>query len=508
MARTTRTRYPSAQKRPLRTALATAGRPFQAATVDGRLQGRALVLARSVWLAVAALTVAAYVAGVWVGIDRFRAPCLIQRLGYSSRTHHFGGLCQAGHVPLSVARAFTALHLSIGFYGAYTLALDVLFAVGFAAVAALLFWRRSSDPLALFVSLTLLLFGLASFESGLVTGGLPAVYPGWRLPVEMLQFLGAAAIGILGVVFPDGRFVPRWSVVVAAAWALWWLPTYFFSGSPFDFFTWPGIAFLGSFGVLMSAVCVAQVYRYRRVSTRAQRRQTKWVVSGIVGAGVGYLVARLVGYVYLSPSLTSPAAVLADLADGTLIFGSLLLLPVTLGIAVLRYHLFEIDIIIRRTLIYSIVTGTLATVYAISSIVLQAGFVAVTGQGSALAVVGSTLAIAALFAPVRSRVQATVDRRFFRRKYDAVRTLQAFGETLRSEVDLIQLSSQLVAVVQQTMQPSQSSLWLVQRRTSQDKPTINARPHPSYAAEAEVARVPEPVPLPSRFGTPDSPKPT
>jgi hypothetical protein len=185
-----------------------------------------------------------------------------------------------------------------------------------------------------------------------------------------------------------------------------------------------------------ASVAAAQVYRYRQVSTPRQRLQTKWVVYGFLAAGIGYLAGWLVVHLLLPPTLSSPQAVLADLAGVSLIYGSLLLIPVCLGIAILRHHLFDIDVIIRRTLIYSIVTGTLATGYAVSSIVLQAGFEAITGQGSTLGVVASTLGIVALFQPVRSRAQSVVDRRFYRRKYDAAQTVAAFSQTLQSEVDL------------------------------------------------------------------------
>ena len=460
-----------------------------------RLSGRWLVLARGAWLALAALILALFVASTWIWLGQVRGPC-----------PPTSSVCVHGQVPPDVQRAFAALHLSVGFVGGYDVGLSVLFALGFAAVAALLFWRRSHDPLALYVSLALLLFGaLTPFDSGLLDR-LGAASPGWQLPVELLRFLGVTAFGILGYVFPDGRFVPRWTRLAAVAVALWFLPAHVWPDSPFSFNTWPEAAFFGSLACYFTSVAVAQVYRYRYVSTPKQRLQTKWVVFGFVAAGIGYLAGWLVFHLLRAPVLTSPTAVLADLAGITLIFGSLLLIPICIGIAMLRYHLFDIDVLIRRTLIYSLITGLLATVYAITGIVLQAAFVAMTGQASALAVVGSTLAIAALFQPVRSRVQAAVDRRFYRRKYDAARTLQAFGATVRDEVDLAQLSDQVVMVVEETMQPSQVSLWLV--RPAQ--PVRSGEPHagqrPSYAAEVEAAHVPKPVPLPGLFAVPDGPQ--
>ena len=456
------------------------------------LSGRTLLLARAAWLTVAAFVGTIYVAGVLAWLGQVNGTCP-------------PGVCIHGQVTPAVAREFAAAPISVNFYGWYNLGLNVFFAVGFATVAAVIFWRRSHDLLALFTSLTLLVFALGSFEGGVVTAALTVVGPGWWLPVATLSFIGEFAFGIFVAIFPDGRFVPRWTRLVMVPFALWWLPNVFFSGSPFDFVTWPGWAFFGGWAFFLSVMGAAQVYRYRYVSTPAQRLQTKWVVFGFVAAAIGYFMGRLIVF-FLTPMgpgywppLTSPQTVLVDLAGGTLIYASMLLIPICIGIAMLRYHLFDIDVIIRRTLIYSIVTGTLATVYAISGILLQAGFYALTGQGSALAVVGSTLAIAALFQPVRNRVQAIVDRRFYRRKYDAVRTVAAFGVSLRSEVDMAQVSDKLVTVVEETMQPSQVSLWLV-RPDQQAEPGAWGRR--VDAAEVEAARVPKPVPLPGLFAAP------
>ena len=282
---------------------------------------------------------------------------------------------------------------------------------------------------------------------------------------------------------------------------LWWLPNIFFPGSPLDFTTWPGVAYLGGWVVLLGTMGAAQVYRYWRVSTPAQQLQTKWVVFGFVAAGGGYFGGRLVVF-FLAPTLTSPSAVLADLAGYTLIYVGMLLIPLCIGIAMLRYHLYDIDVIINRTLVYGSLTAVLAVVYFGCVILLQQLFRAVTGQTSAVAIVASTLAIAALFQRLRLRTQSTIDRRFYRRKYDAARTVAAFGATLRTETDLTQLSEQLVAVVQETMQPSQVSLWLV-RPLPQGEPDAVPR---ADAAEVEAARFPKPVPLLGLFAVPEDPQ--
>lgn len=135
-------------------------------------------------------------------------------------------------------------------------------------------------------------------------------------------------------------------------------------------------------------------------------------------------------------------------------------MPASLAVAIRRYRLWDIDLIINRALVYGTLTAMLTAVYFGSVAILQAGFRALTGQDSQLAVVGSTLAIAVLFQPFRGRIQGFIDRRFYRRKYDAARTLADFSATLRDETDLERLSVHLVAAVEETMQPAHASLWL------------------------------------------------
>ena len=197
---------------------------------------------------------------------------------------------------------------------------------------------------------------------------------------------------------------------------------------------------------------VSLVLRYRAADTRV-RQQMKWLVWC-----VALLAPLMAVQIFLLVSLLVPSEVTGWL--GNMLQLALFVMPVVaIGNAILRYSLYDIDIIIRRTLIYSVLTVALAAIYFGGVVVVQQVMRPLT-QSSDLAIVVSTLAIAALFNPLRHRIQNTIDRRFFRRKYDAQKTLEAFSIATRDEVDLDKLQAELVGVVQETMQPARIMLWV------------------------------------------------
>src|SRR5215204_4192465 len=163
--------------------------------------------------------------------------------------------------------------------------------------------------------------------------------------------------------------------------------------------------------------------------------------------------------------------VLTSLVGTTAFYIFTLLIPLSIAVAVLRYHLYDIDTLINRTLVYGSLSVTLVALYFGGIVLLQRLFVVLTGEKSTLAVVASTLLIAALFTPLRRRIQAFIDRRFYRRKYDARKTLEAFSLKLRDETDLDAVSDDLVGVVRETMQPAHVSLWLSPEPTPHRKQT-------------------------------------
>jgi hypothetical protein len=202
---------------------------------------------------------------------------------------------------------------------------------------------------------------------------------------------------------------------------------------------------------LAVACAVALFVRYRRANA-TEREQIKWLLY----ACAVFLVVYVGGFV----SRLGGTASVGGYIWGVFFGLSVIALPAAIGIAILRYRLYDIDVVINRTLVYGPLTATLVTLYFGGIVVLQRFFVLLTGQQSTIAVVASTLAIAALFSPLRRRIQGFVDRRFYRNKYDAAKTLEAFSAKLRDETDLEALSGDLVGVVRETMQPAHVSLWL------------------------------------------------
>jgi len=364
---------------------------------------------------------------------------------------------QLANPTAGVRAALAELGLSAGGYALYNVILDTVFVSVFAVVAIVIFWRRSEDPMALLVATMLVVWGPLNGLFVLTPSATEGMYPALQATLgSLVTFVGYMAWMLFFYLFPSGRFVPRWTRWLAISWVL-------FVGSwilaPFGPPSWPPALFSAAILVLWGSFPVAQLYRYARVSDATQRQQTKWVVFGVAVAVVGVLttIFTVGAAVDLPPEEAGPRMLSMLLMDT---FG--LLIPLSIGVAVLRARLFDIDVVINRTLVYGSLTAVLALVYFGGVATTEAIFRGLTGQEQQpqLAIVISTLVIAALFNPLRRRNQSFIDRRFYRRKYDARKTLEAFSARLRDETDLQALNDDLVGVVRETMQPAHVSLWL------------------------------------------------
>ncbi len=401
------------------------------------LGGRRLTVARVGWLLVFVLSVGLYLVSIPAYYDAL--------VSFSSDFNS------------AAARAsLQASGVSVQFYAICLLSISFASTVVWAVVATIIFWRRADNWIAFFASLALITFGTMSLPPS--PPALADESFGVWLSIRLLALIGTVTLFTFYLLFPSGRFVPswtRWATVVFAAHDAFY---YLYPRSIFDIArSFP----LLDFAVLTTLACIAigsQVYRYRFVSSPAERRQTKWVVFGLVSAGLGAVAFEL----SIPGSPLGQFSLLTALALDAALWGSLLLIPLSIGVAIVHDRLWDIDIVIRRTLVYGILTASLALVYFGGVAVAQAVFHALSGDVDRpqIAIVISTLVIAALFNPLRRRIKVFIDRRFYRRKYDARKTLEAFSATLSHETDLEALSDDLVAVVRRTMQPAHVSLWL------------------------------------------------
>jgi hypothetical protein len=297
------------------------------------------------------------------------------------------------------------------------------------------------------------------------------------------NWLWVPAVGLLGtyvfLLFPNGRLPSRrwrplaWfsGVVIASesigvALSPGTLDTLGGVRNPFGLEGAPWVAVVTPASLPLLPLCflasaLSLVIRYRR-SSGEQRQQIKWIAFAASVVALTYLIAGSAAQTHPSQAWTTAGSVWWLNALTYAVLASFTIVPIAVGIAVLKYRLYEIDIIINRALVYATLTGSLALVYFGVVTVTQVLFRTLTSQQELpqLVVVASTLVIAALFNPLRRRIQAFIDRRFYRHKYDAQKTLESFGARLRQETDLDDLGADLVSVVRETMQPAHVALWL------------------------------------------------
>jgi hypothetical protein len=355
---------------------------------------------------------------------------------------------------------------------------DIPFAIGFIAVqlgcataGAIISSRLPGNAVGwIFLAIGVLLgllFAVGAYADLAIDMGYDSLPGGWIAAWIGTWIFIPAAFGLpmfLLLLFPDGRFISRgWRL---AGWVLG--ATVIFAAASKALVPGripPGLdnplapsGVAGEvFRVLDSvtdalalpafALAVAGLAVRLRRSRGVERQQLKWFTycAALVGAGFG-----------MGVFITGPVGGLAFLVGLLALAG----LPVAAGIAILRYRLYDIDVIVNRTLVYGSLTVSLVALYIASVVSLQYVFRILTGGGSQLAIVASTLVIAALFNSLRRRIQSFIDRRFYRKKYDAAKTLEEFSAKLRDETDLEQLNSELLSVAQATMQPEHVSLWL------------------------------------------------
>lgn len=413
-----------------------------AALMASLVSSRALVIARIGWGAVATICLACFIIALPLRLTE------LTRLVAATTTPHVG-----------------ALVISAPLFVACTFALEVGGSLVFFALSLLLFWRRSEAIGVIRFSALLLAFGAALPGT---TYAIISATPIWRVTPGLLQTLGWTALLLFAYLFPTGQWVPRWSRWLALPWLLW-TASFFAFAEPLlghhpvliavSYLIW--VAWLGT------GVC-AQLYRYFWVATAPQRQQSKWVLLGFVWALVGILLASAQQIVALSQGHRVETNALFIAVALVIVTLAALPIPASITIAILRHNLFDIDRLINVTLVYGALTITLGAIYATAVGLSQLLMQALTGRQdeSQLALVISTLGAAALFQPLRRRIQEMIDRQFYRRRYDAAKITAAFAASLHTELDLNELSQRLVEVAYRAMKPQHVSLWLAKSQAT------------------------------------------
>ena len=349
----------------------------------------------------------------------------------------------------SIAKNASERGLTLEQYAIYTILYSLFNLVVFGGAALLILWKARGNWFAWYTVFILLFFpGGTLNEINQVSQAMGRFYGVGAIlwPLYLLYLY----------LFPNGRALPKWTrspmaVIIALHFALMLAGYLINFGIGVEIFSvWENLFFVVIL-VGFPLILVSQMLRYRAYATPVERFQTKW----FIGTLAFYIISSTIVTIITGSLSLDEFGWWGDL-DGMLSF----LIPVSLVISILRYRLWDIDLLIRRTLVYTALTATLALVYFGLVILLERTLSSLVGSSGQVATVISTLAIFILFTPLRRRVQDFIDRRFYRRKYNAEHALAQFASAARNETDLEALTAQVVSIVQNTMQPEQVSLWL------------------------------------------------
>jgi hypothetical protein len=383
------------------------------------------------------------------------------RVGELSRTC-YGPACPPLTLEIWEVIILDSSGISMTSYAYFQIAFEVLLVLVSIVPIAFIFWRMSHTWIGILAILALLSVGtnianvlMAFFNQ----------YPQIGIPMAAFSRAMLVSIYLFVFLFPTGKFVLSWSkgfliIGIFAHILLGDTTLRMFTNNQnylhSAYLVWIWVAL-----VITMVGLYIQIYRYRNISGVRERQQSKYVIVGFVSLWLSVLIWLIV--VEIFPYRPGLPRLLGQTLGVIPIYLLQYFLPVAVSMSILRYRLWDIDVFIRRTLVYGTLTTTLVLVYFGSVVLLQLGFRSLTGQESPLAIVISTLSIAALFNPLRNRIQDFIDRRFYRQRYDARQTLEAFTSAARNEGDIEALSQQLLQAVNDTIQPKQVSLWLVHK---------------------------------------------
>lgn len=390
-----------------------------------------LVLARLFQAIVICLTIGLFIISIPVNYERRQMICDSEP-------------CPPGQLTPASVQPLAQIGLSVEGLVRVTIALDIVIAVVYTASAVIILMRKPNDPLSIFVTIMLVTFGAATFTSA--SRSLVMQYPQMGLFVMTIEMIGSLSIVAFLFIFPSGRFTPRWSALLLAGWIIFQLPHYYIPNSPLNPENINPLLYNGIFvaGILIGVV--SQIYRFRRISQPVERQQTKWVVYGLVVGFGGYLAARLISLTVDDPLGSDVAFSLALTMIARL---CLLLLPVSIGIAVLRFRLWDINPIINRTLVYGALSVSTMALY-----ILAVGLFSNFFQNSTANYIVAFLAtgiIAILFEPLRERLQRGVNRVMYGERDDPATVLAKLSQRLDSSLAADSVLPTIVETVAQAL---------------------------------------------------------
>ena len=410
-----------------------------------------VLITRIGWIALTLVLLTIFILGIPYRYDELRSVCTIAPCPVFS-------LSSAEHAFLDASL------FSVQAYAIFHIGLELFMALLMTAIAILFVFKFFDNRMGVLTAYFLVYLGYTFVQAPYAFA---LQFPRFELLFQLFSNIGALIILLIVFVFPNGQFMSKW---------LRWLfigAGIFLTGSFIvqsvliseaeqiqDETTLSNFLAFTAFVLLMAMIIgiLSQIHRYRHISTAIEKQQTKWVLLGFVS-----LMLSIFGWVVFiepAPSATVQSQLLFKTAIPIIIYFLVYFFPISLAIAIVRHRLWDIDVIIRRTAQYSVVSVLLAGTYFGSITLIQRSITAVSGTQSPLAIVLSTLLVAALFDPLRQRVQQFIDRRFYRQKYDAQQILAQFAQTARDEVELGVLQAELAQVVQETMQPEQISVWI------------------------------------------------
>jgi signal transduction histidine kinase len=394
------------------------------ATISGRWQN----IARLIWLGMAILTLALLIVQIPFYHEYILTECI----------DHF---CEYGVTPPPGVEALLQAGLTSELYAGYYTILNVIEPLAYFLLALLIFWKKPNERIALFGSFMLLAWGVTI--SPLAIFG--EINPVWKPVFNLIGLPGLLALTFFSFLFPDGRFISRPAAWLAGGLMLIFLIGHILPSTALDYRHWsPSLTSLFLLTWIGGMISV-QIHRYRRSSHPVQRQQTKWVVFGVSASLSGFLAFLLLP-VLLSPSLHNQPSLMNNLIINTGINISLLFIPLSFGFAILRYRLWDIDLLINRTLVYGILTAGIVGLYALIVGGLGALFQA---RGNLLISILATGLIAVLFAPLRERLQRGVNRLIYGERDDPYTVLSRLGRQVETSVALETVLPNLVETIKQ-----------------------------------------------------------